>query len=488
MPHRCGRAHQTLERLLKNVELPNDIERSLLSVTSGKPRVPFGFRFVAPLALGSALNPINSTMIATAVVPIATNFHASVADAGWLIAGLYLASAIAQPTMGRLADLFGARRIYLISLFLVAAAGLLGRIAPSLSSLVVVRVLLGIGTSGAYPSAMRIFRVRADHLGCEPPRAAMGFLSLAALSTAAIGPLLGGVLTGAFGWHSIFLVNVPLALITALLVLLWTPKDQARRAGFGRVLRELDLGGIGLFAAFLLCLMIFLINLGRPIWVAGLGATAFGAALGVHSLRTKQPFIDVRMLASNGPLTLTYLRTGVLLMIVYCINYGFAQWLESAAGFTSSKAGLMMLPVSVVGALSSLAGARTNGIRAPILVSIGSSLLGCACLLFVDHATPAWIIAVVVTLFGIPQGLFSTATQAAIYIQAPADAIGTAAGFQRTAGYIGAIAATSLLALMYGQRATDHGFHSLAVVLGVLSASLLVVTIFDRTLPRGRVG
>src|ERR1700735_1871953 len=106
---------------------------------SGRPNAQhagFGFRFVAPLALGSALNPINSTMIATALVPIATNFHASVADAGWLIAGLYLASAVAQPTMGRLADLFGGRRIYLISLFLVAAAGFFGRIAPSLSSLV----------------------------------------------------------------------------------------------------------------------------------------------------------------------------------------------------------------------------------------------------------------------------------------------------------------------------------------------------------------
>lgn len=129
----------------------------------------FGFRFVAPLALGSTLNPVNSTMISTALVPIAVDFHASVAQTGWLIAGLYLASAIAQPTMGRLADLYGPRRIYLFSLVLVAIAGLLGDFVPSLGGLVFVRVLLGIGTSGAYPSAMRIFRVQADRLGCAPP-------------------------------------------------------------------------------------------------------------------------------------------------------------------------------------------------------------------------------------------------------------------------------------------------------------------------------
>jgi MFS family permease len=449
---------------------------------------PFGFRFVVPLALGSTLNPVNSTMIATALVPIASDFHASVAEAGWLIAGLYLASAIAQPTMGRLADLFGARRIYLISLFLVAAAGLLGRMAPSLNSLVVARVLLGIGTSGAYPSAMRIFRTQADRHGCEPPRVAMSSLSLAALSTAAIGPLLGGVLTGAFGWHSIFLVNVPLAVIAACLVLLWTPKDRARTGGSARALAELDLPGIGLFAAFLLSLMVFLMNPDRPVWPALLGVALFGAFLVAHSLRIRHPFLDIRMLAGNRPLTVTYLRVGVLLMIVYCIIYGFAQWLESSAGYSSTEAGLMMLPLSVVGALSSLAGGRTKGIRAPILVSIGCALAGCVCLLFVDHATPAWVIAAVVMIFGLPQGLFSTATQAAIYIQAPADAIGTAAGLQRTAGYIGAITATSLLALMFGHRASDKGFHSLALVLGVISAILLIVTIFDRTLPRSPAG
>jgi MFS family permease len=448
---------------------------------------PFGLRFVLPLALGSTLNPVNSTMIATALVPIAADFHASVAETGWLIAGLYLASAIAQPTMGRLADLFGPRRIYLIALFLVAAAGVLGRFSPSLGSLVVARVILGIGTSGAYPSAMRIFRVQADRIGSEPPRVAMGFLSLAALSSAAIGPLIGGVLTDAFGWHSIFTVNIPLALGTALLVLLWTPKDQPRQAGFARLLRELDLIGIGLFAAFLFGLMVFLMNLDRPIWWVLPIAAVFGIALVLHSLLRAQPFIDVRMLARNVPLAVTYTRAAALSMIVYCIVYGFAQWLEGAAGFSSSKAGLVMLPISAVAALSSLVGARTKGIRWPFIVSIGSALAGCIGLLCITSATPAWIIAAVVVLFSLPQGMFSTATQAAVYIQAPAREIGTAAGLQRTAQYIGAIAGTSLLGLLYGQHATDHGFHSLAAVMGVLSAVLFIVTLFDRTLPRGRV-
>ncbi len=196
----------------------------------------FGWRFVMPLALGSALNPVNSTMIATALVPIANDFHASVAQTGWLIAGLYLTSAVAQPTMGRLADRFGARRVYLVSLVLVMLAGVAGRWAPSLGWLVAVRVLLGIGTSGAYPSAMRLFRERADRSGSAPPRIAMGVLSLTGIATMAVGPVLGGVLTGAFGWHAIFTVNIPLALFTLVAVLAGVPSDLpvSARARGGR--------------------------------------------------------------------------------------------------------------------------------------------------------------------------------------------------------------------------------------------------------------
>jgi predicted MFS family arabinose efflux permease len=296
--------------------------------------------------------------------------------------------------------------------------------------------------------------------------------------------VLGGILTGLFGWHAIFAVNLPLSLLTILLVVLWVPKDQSRVVSFVSLIAELDLLGVGLFGACLLSLMLFLMHLNQPIWLALPIAAALGCALVMHSLRRAQPFIDIRMLVHNRPLTITYLRIGAILLIVYCILYGFAQWLESGAGFTSIEAGLMTLPMSALAAVAALAGARTKSIRTPFIVSTVASLIGCVCLFLIGHQTPVWMIVTAVMFFGLPTGLASTATQTAVYIQAPASEIGTASGLQRTAAYIGAISSTSLLGLLYGQHATDHGLHKLAIVMGVLSAVLVVATIFDRTLPR----
>src|SRR5262249_7656306 len=150
---------------------------------------------------------------------------------------------------------------------------------------------------------------------------------------------------------------------------------QPRAAGFGRLMKEVDLTGVALFSIFLLSLMTFLMNLkNRPLWLALLGAGVFGAALVLHSLLRRQPFIDLRMLARNRPLAVTYLRAGAVSMIVFTVYYGFAQWLQSAVGFSSAKAGFVTLPMSAVAAASSLTGVRTKGLRAPFLVSIGSAL------------------------------------------------------------------------------------------------------------------
>jgi MFS family permease len=447
----------------------------------------FGFTFVAPLALGSCLNPINTTMIATALVPIAASLHISAAESGWLIAALYLATSIAQPAMGRLADLFGPRRVLLWALSLVAISGVLGWFATSLTSLIIARVILGVGTSGAYPAAMRIFRVEADRVGAPPPRIAMSFLSLSAITTMAIGPLLGGVLTGAFGWHSIFTVNLPLSLLAAVLVLLWTPKDAPQEITFMRVFKEFDVIGLLLFSATLFALMMFLMHLSAPLWWALAATILLGVGLVMYSRRRNDPFLDVRMLARNTPLVVTYLRACTLATILYCVIYGFSQWLESGVGFSSAQAGLIMLPMSIGAGVTSFLGGRAKGLRRPFIVSIGTMLVACVALGAISGGASAWVIAAAAILFGLPQGMFSVTTQAAVYIQAPANEIGAAAGLQRTAFYLGAIIAAGILGLVYGKHATNAGFLDLTIVMGVLCAVLLIFTIFDRTLPRGHV-
>ena len=85
---------------------------------SKRSRSPFGFTFIAPLVLGSTLNPINSTMLATALVPIAESLGTDIAETGWLIAALYLTTAVAQPTLGRLVDSWARAGFFLRRLFL----------------------------------------------------------------------------------------------------------------------------------------------------------------------------------------------------------------------------------------------------------------------------------------------------------------------------------------------------------------------------------
>ena len=104
-----------------------------------------GWRTVTPLVMGSALNPINSSVIATALVPIAAALHVPVGRTLILVSSLYLACAIAQPAAGKLAEEFGPRRVFLTGIVLVLLGGVVGGLGRSLAVLVVARVLIGVG-------------------------------------------------------------------------------------------------------------------------------------------------------------------------------------------------------------------------------------------------------------------------------------------------------------------------------------------------------
>lgn len=123
------------------------------------------------MMLGSVLNPINSTIVAVALVPIGKAFGAPPSQTAWLVSALYLATALGQPIVGRLIDLFGPRRLFLLSTSLVGVAGVVGTLAPDLGVLIGARVVLGFGTCAGYPPPWRCCAARASGPGTTAPRA-----------------------------------------------------------------------------------------------------------------------------------------------------------------------------------------------------------------------------------------------------------------------------------------------------------------------------
>jgi MFS family permease len=443
----------------------------------------FGVALVAPLALGSLLNPINSSMIATALAPIGRAFDVGVSETVLLVAALYVTSAVAQPTMGKLADRWGARRVFLLGLVLVLLGGIAGGLAPSFGALVGVRVVLGVGTSAAYPSAMRVLRTHAGRVGRETPRTVLGVLSLAALSSAAIGPTLGGFLTGAFGWRAVFLVNVPLAVIGIVLCLLFVERDEPSGSGAKRV--SFDVLGIALFSGAVVATMLFGMSIKKtPHWWLLPVAGVLSTALLVHSRRrsVSEPFLDVRMLAANRALSATYARFAVTCLLTYVIFYGYAQWMEDALGYTATQAGVATLPLSITAVAATLLGARTKTLRAPLAFAAFALLVGYVGLMMLGDGSSRIAIGLVGVVFGLAQGTNSVANQAAVYEQSPVSEIGTSSGLQRTAGYLGAVAASSLLGVFYGRRASSAGLHSLGLAMVVISALLCAATLLDPSL------
>jgi PucR C-terminal helix-turn-helix domain/Major Facilitator Superfamily len=125
----------------------------------------FSWRLVTSLLVTSTLNPINSSLIATALVPIAHALSVSVGRTAILVSALYLASSIAQPTAGKLAEEFGPRRVSIVGILFVLLGGIIGGVAQDIPTLTVARVLIGIGTSAGYPAAMVIIRRRTIWAG-----------------------------------------------------------------------------------------------------------------------------------------------------------------------------------------------------------------------------------------------------------------------------------------------------------------------------------
>ncbi|MFB6750027.1 MFS transporter [Streptomyces sp. NPDC056353] len=438
------------------------------------------------MLLGSVLNPINSTIIAVALVPIGRALGAPAAQTAWLVSALYLATSLGQPVVGRLIDVFGPRRLFLLGTGLVGVAGVVGALSPNLGVLIGARVLLGFGTCAGYPAAMALVRSEAERTGRDSPGGVLTALAVANQTIAVVGPLLGGLLIAVGGWRATFALNVPLAVAAVLLGLLRLPRTDpaSGSARHGHLAARLDLPGMGLFAAMLVTLLLFLMNPHPRDWYLLALSAAAAAAFAIRELRAATPFVDLRVLGGNTPLLATYGRALVAYVVAYAFLYGFTQWTEEGFGLTPFHAGLVQMPMFLLAIGVSIVSGRSTGVRGKLLLGAAGQIVACLVILTLTGDSPLWTLLLVALVFGVPQGLNNLALQNSVYFQADPERTASSAGLLRTFAYIGSMVASSATAASFGQRADTGGLHRLAWVMLGAGVLYLLLTLFDRTLGR----
>jgi predicted MFS family arabinose efflux permease len=331
---------------------------------------------------------------------------------------------------------------------------------------------------------MTLIRKRADDGGTGVPSRVLGNLAIAAQITAVFGLPLGGVLVGAFGWRALFVVNIPLALLTIAFTLAGVAKDPpSPREGFEGLATALDIPGVILFAGAITGLLVFLSDLTSPQWRLAAATAILATALIFREQRAGSPLIDTRMLAKNLPLQRTYLRQTLSSLGVYAALYGVSQWMEQSAHLSASAVGIILLPLSVLSIVASRMASVRGWVRWPLILAGIALIVAGGVTLQITQGSSVFILVGMTLLFGFTNGFSIFANQAVLYVQAPAKEIAVASGLFRTFGYFGAIFSASLIGIAFGPAATDSGLHALAWVFVGIGAALALLSVFDKSIP-----
>jgi MFS family permease len=439
---------------------------------------------IVALCTGTTLSALNSGMIAVALVTLRNEFSVDVATVTWVITAYYLTSAVLQPVMGRLADRYGPRRVFTIGLVIVAAAGAAGTFAPTLDWLVVVRVLLAVGTAATFPSAAAMMRSIAATSALSAPKM-IARIQLIDTSSAAVGPVLGGLLITAFGWEAIFWINIPLAALAIVTTRILAPHDGPREhVPLRRTIAESDLPGILGFAVTVVTLLIFLLEVTTdPNWWFLVAAVVAGALFTWRELTCATPFVDLRLLGGNLPLIKVFVCTVLASLVLYSALFGVPQYLEDHAGFRTDVVGALMLPLAAFTVILAPVVERVidrRGVRTALVAgSIGLAASALA-LQLLAGSTSVWTVLLLMAAIGIPYGVVLVSITQSLYLAAPPEHVGQAAGLFQTARSLGCIGSTVVVGLAFTGGTSPADWTVLATAIAVLAVLFLVIVVVWR--------
>lgn len=438
----------------------------------------------ASVSLVLLLSAINGTSVAVAFPAIISEFDASLVQAGWVLSIYQLVATVVMPLAGKANDILGRKQTLMFFLGLFTLGSLLSAVAPNVPLLILSRFIQGIGGGGFLPSAAGIV---ADEFPRSRQRAIGLFTSIFPLGQI-IGPNLGGGLTEAFGWRSIFWFNIPLAIVAfiAAVVLLRPGQKTAQR---------IDIRGALLLAGSLGSFMVGLTELGNgdtPVtWMlAGLlfaSSIAFMVVFIRHEVRTEDPVIDLEVLRERR-----FMAANVYNFVYGAAVLGVVSFLPLYAvtvhGMSVFTSGIILTPRSVgmliASTLTSIFMLRW-GYRKPMLVGTAAIVLslfllaiaspGVNVILGVQLSSTTLLLAILL-ISGIGSGTSAPAANNAC-IELMPDRVATITGvrgmFRQGGGAIGIAIASLVLEHSAGNMGRGFFF----IFLGLAIIMLLTATL-----------
>lgn len=444
----------------------------------------------------SFLTPFISSATNIALPKIGLEFALDTVMLGWVQTSFLLTTGIFLVPFGKAADTLGRKRVFVTGLVVYTLASLFASIANSAVVLITFRIFQGIG--GAMLAATSV----AILSSVFPPRErgrVLGINVASVYTSIALGPFLGGILTEHFGWRSVFLVNVPVGLITLLLTL------RLRQEWRGSPGEKFDFLGSTLYGLSLAAIMWGTLSTSSygaglhspPAYVLAIGLSLM-IGFAVWEMRIKNPVLDIRLFVQNRTFSLSNISALINYGATYALSFLLSLYLQVVKGMPPQLAGTVLVAQPVVQALlSPVAGWLSDKVSPGVVASVGIALnsLGLLILSTIDVNTEISSIILMLVLMGIGFALFSSPNTNAVMSSVGRERFGVASAIlstMRTLGQTFSIAvATLVLSLFIGSEVLSPsdlggfitGMHSAFLIFAFMCAVGVVTSIY-RELPR----
>ena len=428
------------------------------------------------VAVGLFMIMLDNTVVNVALPSIQRDLGVGLSELQWIVTGYALSFAALMLTGGKLADMFGRRRIFVTGIVIFTIASLFCGLADTGQSLIAWRIVQGVGAALMNPATLAIISATF------PPRQrgmAIGIWAGVSALALAIGPLVGGLLTEHLSWSWVFFVNVPVGVagVAASYLLIDESRDMSEE-------QRLDLAGLVTSGLGLFALTYGLIEANTYGWSSARIVGSFVAA-GVLlasfvalELRQRVPMLDLTLFR-NG----TFAGANVVILMVGLAMFGVfffvSLYMQNILGFSAVQAGAAFLPMTVLIILvAPIAGKLSDRIGSRWLMTGGMTLLGIQLLYYSTLGVNAnfWDLLPALLIGGVGMSLTMTPSAAAIIGSVPTDKAGVGSAvmnsLRQVGGSIGVALIGAIIAAKVGDRRSPEAF------VDGFSTALVVASIF----------